>query len=265
MSRSNPTLTNPALHFFEWKGGQGILQWYDKENKKNVMVKLPFEFLVLDELSTITGFNKQQDSGFWSNEVRNVTKDELFVRTSKGPFEAGLYANLAQTRAKGGGYTKSIYLAHKIKDEWVIGCFKASGSALSAWIEFTKTMQRGALDTGKVIMAQGEAQDSPVGKFFPPKFTYMKADSDENDIAADLDRELQVYLSQYLAQPKVDEDARGVEEPLKATPEQAAEYEGLRASRSSKVVDNRPLPHETEQNYDYDLADEPINLDDIPF
>jgi len=252
MSRSNPQLVNPSEHFFEWKGGQGVLQWYDKENKKNVMVKLPFEFLVLDELATITGYNKQQESGFWSNEVRNVSTDELFVRTSKGPFEAGLYGALAQTRSKGGGYTKSIYVAHKIKDNWVIGNIKANGSALSAWIEFNKTLQRGMLEKGKVVMTQGEAQDSPVGKFYPPQFEYVESTDEEDKEAVKLDRQLQVYLSQYLAQPKVDEDARAVEEPTHQSRSTAPE--------TTPDPDTLPLPHEAEG-----FDDEPINLDDIPF
>lgn len=256
MSRSNPQLTNPAEHFFEWAGSKGILQWYDKENQKNVMVKLPFEFLVLDELATITGYFKQNESGFWSNEVRNVSNDELFVRTKKGPFEAGLYANLAQTRAKGGKYAKSIYLAHLVKGEYVIGNFKASGSALSAWIEFSKTLPRGALETGKVTMTRGEPQDAPTGMFYAPVFKYEKAEEMANDVAADLDRQLQIYLSQYLAQPKVDDDARGVEEPTRSVPTTTVGDDG----DPGPSYDDQSLPHERE-GYD----DDPINLDDIPF
>lgn len=262
MSRSNPQLVNPAEHFFRWAGSKGLLQWYDKEKQENIKVKLPFEFLVLDELATISGYNKQLAQGYWSNEVRNVMSDELFVKTKNGPFEAGLYANLAQTRAKGGGYTQSIYLAHKIGDKWVIGNFQASGSALSAWIEFRKTLGRGALETGKVIMTRGEQQESPVGIFYAPSFKYVKADADENEEAIKLDRELQVYLSQYLAQPKVDEDARGTEEPEHTTPTADPAPAAKPISRSNPPADpdTLPLPHEIE-----DLDDEPINLDDIPF
>lgn len=264
MSRSNPQLVNPAQHFFRWAGSKGILQWYDKEKQKNVMVKLPFEFMVLDELSTITGYNKSLEQGYWANEVRNVMSDELFVKTKKGPFESGLYASLAQTRSKGGSYAKSIYIAHKIKNEWVIGNIQASGSALSSWIEFTKTLNRGALESGKVIMTRGEAQDAPTGPFYAPVFKYEKAPDDENAKAIELDKELQIYLSQYLAQPKVDDDARGTEEPIRTThPEAMAPQH---TSRSTADPDTLPLPHEQQDDIQIeDIDDEPINLDDIPF
>jgi hypothetical protein len=251
MSRSNPTLTNPAQHFFQWAGSKGQLTWYDKENKKDVLVKLPFEFLVLDQLSTIVGYNKAMQAGFWSNEVRNTRTDELFVRTKQGPFEAGLYENLVQTRSKGGKFAKTIYIAHKIGGEWVIGHIKASGSALSAWIEFSRSH---TVENGKIIMERGEALEAETGIYYPPKFTYTNASEDEDRQAIELDRQVQAYLNTYLAAPKIDEDAHGVEnydDVGKATPEQQAEYEKLKAERKG-----RPVAYDGE---------EPINLDDIPF
>lgn len=263
MSLSNPTLTNPARQFFQWGGSVGQLAFYDKENKKNVPIKLPFEFIVLDELATIGGFNKSDQSGFWSNEVRNISNDELFVRTKKGPFEAGLYANLTQTRAKGGKYTKSIYIAFKVKDQWVIGNFKAGGSALSAWIEFGKAYN---VQSGKIIMERGEQMDAPTGVYFPPTFAWVKWNDEEYNAALALDRELQVYLSNYLAAPKVDDDARGLagfNEPgttNTATPEQQADFEQRKQQNGLGAA-----PAHERNDVIEDFNDEPINLDDIPF
>jgi hypothetical protein len=263
VSLSNPTLTNPAEHFFEWAGSKGILQWYDKENKKNVLVKLPFEFIVLDQLSTITGYNKQAESGFWSNEVRNTKKDELYVRTKQGPFEAGLYEDLTQTMKRGGKFCKSIYLAHKGPGgTWIIGCFKASGSALSAWIEFTKRYNVGE---GKIIMTKGEQQDAPTGPFSPPEFKWEKWDNTEYEVAVELDKELQIYLSQYLSAPKVDDDAHGIDEPPKATNEQQADFDNRRAGLSKSAADDGDPGPEKPDVVIEDIGDEPINLDDIPF
>lgn len=263
MSLSNPTLTNPAQHFFQWSGSLGQLTWYDKENKKNVQVKLPFSFIVLDQLATITGYSKSDESGFWSNEVRNIKKDELFVRTKKGPFEAGYYDNLTQTMKRGGKYAKSIYIAHKIGEEWVIGNIKAHGSALSAWIEFTKIHNA---EKGKISMAKGEAQDAPTGRFYPPAFTFEKWSDEEYQTAVKLDRELQIYLSQYLSTPKVDDDGYSMGEPTDtpgATKEQLQDFEqrrekGLQPAKRAEPVLNDPF-------VDEEISDEPINLDDIPF
>lgn len=256
MSLSNPTLTNPAQHFFQWGGSIGKLQWYDKEKEKNVEVRLPFSFIVLDELSTITGYNKQAEAGFWSNEVRNVTKDELYVRTKKGPFEAGLYNNLTQTRSKGGKYAKSIYIAHQINDEWVIGNIKATGSCLSAWIEFTKKY---SVQSGKVTMNRGAKQTAPTGEFYPPTFTWQKWDDAEYQAAIALDKELQIYLNQYLSAPKGDDELVNGEwhDETKATQEQVADFESRVAAAKTPVQPDTVVTEFDES--------EPINLDDIPF
>lgn len=266
MSRSNPTLTNPAQHFFEWKGGAGKLQWYNKEAEKNVEVRLPFEFLVLDELATITGYNKRDESGFWSNEVRNIKKDTLYVKTRRGPFEAELYENLTQSLKSGGKYAKSIYIAHKGEGgQYMIGNLKAHGSALSAWIEFS---QKHAVETGKVVMKRGEVQHTPKGDdYYPPVFEWAQTEEAENEEAIRLDKELQIYLSQYLAAPKDGEDEstpENYDDLGKATPEQQADYENRRkaASRSRSSAEPEPKKDDIVRE---DIGDEPVNLDDIPF
>lgn len=260
MSLSNPTLTNPAEHFFRWAGSIGKLQWYDKENQKNVEVRLPFTFIVLDQLATITGYSKRDEAGFWSNEVRSSKKDTLYVRTKKGPYEAGLYENLTQTLKSGGKYATSIYIAHKDgSGNWVIGNIQASGSALSSWIEFNKAHN---VSKGQVSMSKGPKQTAPTGDFYAPEFK-MEAWTDEDyKVAVELDKQLQVYLGQYLAQPKGDEEelAGGT---MLATPEENNDFERRREASS---LSNKPEPSKQVDDVVIEyIDDEPINLDDIPF
>ncbi len=231
MSRSNPNITNPASHFMEWSGGKGELSYYDKETKENVKVKLPFEFLVLDELATVTGYNKLDKKSYYSNEVRNVSKEELTVKVAGVTRQTGLYKDLADVRAKGGKYAKSVYLAHKVGDDYIIDNFKAAGSALSAWIDFSKG---NVVANGKVIMTRGEKQESGVGDFYPPAFEYVSATPEEDSQAIALDKVLQVYLSQYLAAAEhnrsddevhttTDESQAGVDMSRELTDEELAE------------------------------------------
>lgn len=262
MSRSNPTLQNPAQHFFEWKAGEGKLQWYDKEKEKNVLVKLPFEFLVLDELHTVTGYSKQDESGIWANEVRYIKDEPLYVKTRRGPIEDATYSELKQTNRKGGKYAKSIYLAHKIGEEWVIGNFKAHGSAVSAWIEFSKKYHT---QDGKIIMTRGKQEEAQTGPFFPPAFEWVRSTAEENEIAIDLDKELQVYLSQYLKTPKDEFNIENIEpesESRDATPEEVSDFE-RRAEEASKARQNK----EAAKNLDVDIEDidKPVDLSEIPF
>lgn len=267
MSLSNPVLTNPAKHFFEWKGQAGVLSWYDKENQKNVAVKLPFEFIVLDQLSKITGYSKTDESGIWSNEVRSIMNDVLYTRTKKGPLEAKIYGDLGQTIKKGGKYAKSIYIAHKGEGgQWMIGNLTVVGSSLSAWIEFTK---HHSVEKGMVVMTKGNQMEAPTGVYFPPVFQTKAWEDEDYHAAVELDRELQVYLSKYLTAPKVDDEGYGTNEPAHAsdaagaTPEQQADFENRKAAAQAKPV---PTTQPTADNVSIeDFQDEPINLDDIPF
>jgi hypothetical protein len=269
MSLSNPTLTNPAQHFFKWAGSIGKLQWWDKENEKNVEVRLPFEFIVLDQLGTITGYNKAAKTGFWSNEVRNTRKEEFTVRSKGGVVYTGFYKNeqgIVQV-PKGAEYAQSIYIAHKIGDEWVIGNIKASGSARSAWFDFTKAH---AVDTGKITMEKGEAQTAQTGDFYPPVFKWHKWTPEEYEAAVALDKELQIYLSQYLSAPKEDDEPAAddnFDDVGKATPEQIADYEDRKAKKKAPAEDpGEPLPTPPPDDVVDDFnEDDPINLDDIPF
>lgn len=267
MSRSQPALTNPATRFFDWKGGTGVLSFYDKEQQKSIPVPLPFEFLVLDELSTITGYNKAEESGYWSNEVRSTIKEDLTVRTKKGVQYIGKYKNdqgIVQM-PKGASYTKSIYIAYKTKNGYEIGNIKASGSALSAWIEFGNEH---IVANGKVVMTKGAKQTSPVGDFYAPVFEYVHATPEEDAVAIDLDKELQIYLSQYLAAKPEDapvEEAINPDDIGKATPEQIAEFENLKAKKLKPADEDADSQSLYNSIAEAESTEEPIDPSEIPF
>jgi len=236
MSRSKPATTTPCKRFFEWSGGTGTLHYYDKEKKDRVEVKLPFTFLILDELATITGFCEQDSSRYWSNEVRSISKDELVVKTSAGIKQSGLYKNLADVRAKGAKYAKSIYISfcEPSTGEWLMGNIKAYGAALTAWIEFSSTC---VPMNGKVTITGSQKAKKGATEYYTPVFEYSSASSDENDVAFELDKELQGYLDNYLSAVDADDEKQEIEVPQPA--------------RRAEHV--------------FDADEEPINLDDIPF
>ena len=274
MSRSNPDITNPAQHFFQWSGSRGDLTWWNKDEKKAVPVRIPFTFMVLDELATITGYNDQDQSGYWSNEVRSVAREEFTVKTSKGTKQVGLYKDLADARAKGAKYAKSIYIAHKGPDgEYIIGNLKASGACLTAWIEFS---QEHKVQNGTVMLTGGVEAKKGATVYQVPIFEYRACTPEEFDIAIELDKELQIYLSQYLAANAVDRDTavndiNDIDQSIGvATDEQITEYRELKEKRKlahddqdedvetyKRVASSEPMP-------DFP-GDEPIDLSDIPF
>ena len=76
MSFSNPKLTNPCKIFIKFKGDAGCFEYFDKEagdagEKKELM--LPARFIVLDQLTTVTGFCNKDESGIYSNEIHYLS------------------------------------------------------------------------------------------------------------------------------------------------------------------------------------------------
>lgn len=288
MSLSRPIAQNPAARFYDWSGSRGQLEHYDKEKGERIPVKLPFKFIVLDELHTVTGYSDADQSGYWSNEVRRTT-DDLTVRTKRGvkyvgPYKDGRGIKQVPTDSK---YAKSVYIAQKLDDEWVLANLKLSGVALTAWIDLNGKHRT----EGNIIALIGSTEGSKgATKFQIPTFEYGGApDSDTLQIATDLDATLQSYLDTYLTAPKYDDNAEPIAEEYgkgndvdnmgsttfndKATSEQVEEFERLKeeklssnkpTTKASMIAStggtDEPLPAPPEA-----FDDEPINLDDIPF
>ena len=240
MSRSSPQLQNPASHLLEWNGGHGTLSFYDKEQAKNIEVKLPFEFLPLDQLNGVTGWSDRDNTGIWSTETRS-TKDTFSVFAGRKNIYTGPYKDangINQVAGFGGKYCKIVYFAAKNKDgEYIINRLKLTGAALNAWIELT---QRYHVENGKVVLSGSTEGKKGATTYQIPTFEYMEASKEEDEQAILLDKALQNYLAQYLTAPAYDDtDTSDLvsDDDTKATPEQIAEFESLKAKKLSNTPD----------------------------
>lgn len=224
----NDRPTNPALRFLKLKSG--AVSFYDKESQENVNVPTPLEFIVLDQLATVKGWSDQDESSYWSNEVRSVGHDILNVRTKAGLKEAGLWRDIkGKPSVAGAKYHSSVYIATKGKDGLEINNLALTGAGLNAWIEFT---QKNKVSTNKVILSGWSDAKKGSVSYKVPVFEAVPMGNAEKEEAILLDQELQVYLAEYLAyKPQEDE----------AYPN----------AKKDVVIE--------------DIDDEPINLDDIPF
>lgn len=210
MSRSNRTdLPNPAKQFFEWKAEKGQLQYYDKEAKENVTVKLPFVFMILDEVSQIGGGTKRNGvfEGFWSNAVKNLATQEFVVKSKAGVEGRGLYADLKDK--KGFNFVKGLYIAYPNADkELQIGFIKFRGSSLGAWFDYTKA-HRDIYAGGVVIKSKSDVVKGDKGDYYLPVFVHKPEVSEDSEIASQaLDVELQEFLQRYFAQQGIDQEER---------------------------------------------------------
>lgn len=266
MSRSCPTETsaNPSTRFFEWKGGEGALTYYDKEAKERVFVKGAFRFLVLDVLSTVTGYHDKK-GGIYSNEVRNVSTDNLVVKFFKaGEIANGLWSAIKKDVAyEKGQFAASVYIAFREAGKegpLQIGNIKMSGCALSPWFDFRKAHRKDIETDKAVVIKAGTEITTGSGRntitFIPPVFSLVDATPETNAEAVALDKELQAFLKGHLKR-SVDEtlDQRTGHAEEEADQRHPAEDEP--PEYVEEVARRAPRPSDP----DLDAAEE----DDIPF
>jgi len=198
MSRSNQIeIINPSKYFFEWQGSTGKIKYFDKnkgEKGEQVILPLPFSFLVLDKLATIKGFSDEDSSGFWSNEIRSIKDEKLTVRTKKGIYEQAYYPELKST-GKGAKYSQSVYIAYKDGNELVLANFQIFGSAIGAWIDLCKGKD---IYKYAITISGATAAKKGATNFFIPEFKLSAVISPETEAKAiELDKTLQDYLNAY--------------------------------------------------------------------
>jgi hypothetical protein len=268
MSLSNPKATNPATRFMQWRGGEdggGRITYYDKEQEEEIEVSLPFSFIVLDELHTITGFSEKDHSGFWSNEVDNLNK-ELVVRTKAGIITRGKYADISdEIKSKGAKYAKSVYIAFKDEDgELAIGNLKIAGAAMTAWIDFQKKF-----DVEKcAVMITDKPKKAKKGSnvYFVPVFEGQKLGDATKKAAVALDEQIQSYLTAYFnRKPETEEQYATSADELNDSDDD--DEEELPASKPAKKAapKKKAAPVEEPEEEDDDDEEETIDLKDVPF
>ena len=210
--------SNPATKFFDWKSDDKCFSYYDKEEQKNVLVPLPFKFLVLDELHTIKGWNDATSSGIFSNEVKFISKEVMTVKPFKGnEIAKGLYKDIKEKIvAAGGHYTKSIYI---MLEDGTLANIQLKGSAVQKWGEFTQKTRNRLPDEWVQVATALECKKGAV-EFNTPEFTFFKSLSeDEANLADEAFNTLETYLKAYLvkADPVIEDievDAENISDEL---------------------------------------------------
>ena len=276
MSKSNPNLENPCKKFIEFKADEGKFIYYNKETEKQVEVPLPIYFCVLDELSTVKGFNKKHESSIYSNEVHSINNEILRVRTFKGGESVtGFYKDIRDSIvAMGGKFTKSVYslLIHNdLSYEFVNFQFK--GAAFSAWLEKK-------INTDKFIVGITEFVEEKNGNntYQVPIFKAYKMSPEIDAAAIEQDKILQEYLKVYKAkQPEVDiakaeavnELTEKSKEEFVANPNWAKESRSDRMERAKAAMEPSTPPKGKQpfkaMSDDRDLEIPSTDLSDLPF
>ena len=210
---------NPAQKFIEWKGSTGRFVYYDKlrenpDGSTGAEITLPdtMHIMFITQLSTVAGFSKKDNCGVYANEVKNLSKDPLSVKTRKGEIATGLYSEIKEMAVyfkSGAKFAKSIYcmllLGKEREPEFVN--FKLYGCSIGPWIDFVnntygrKTMEDGySIKMGVKRDAKGEPELQHTGDntYYIP--TFERIDSKQLPQAI-IDKGIQAYkeLAEYHA------------------------------------------------------------------
>lgn len=208
MSRADnyrPTIESPVKKYLSWSSNDKCFKYYDKEQAKDVLVKLPLTFVHLEELSTIKGWDEKSESGIYSNEVRSTKLEQLNVRSFKGgEIIKGIYQDIKlRVQAAGGVYHMSMYVF--LNGEVVNLSFK--GAALMGWSDFAKENRKSFLGNTIEILTSAEGKKGSV-KFNTPVFTVGKPIGlTENEKAEEAYKALTSYLDAKKVQPELPVEA----------------------------------------------------------
>lgn len=251
MSKSNPRLENPCKKFIDFKSDKGMFFFYDKDLEQQIEIPIPFYFVVLDELSTISGYNKKNDCGIYSNEVHRTMDEILKVKTFKGGESiTGLYNDIKDNiKALGGKYTKSVYaLLIKGEKETELVNFKFKGAAFSAWLD--KKVNSDNSVVGIVDLTEEKNGNTT---YQVPVFKAFKLSSELNQQAVETDKELQKYLKEYKAQQPEKEIAKAeaVESEIPANDKWQGTVAEKNASMKQEILGRNQV--------------DPDELSDLPF
>jgi len=249
MSFSEPKLENPATKFIDFKDGK--FQYYNKETEKNVTIELPIYFIVLDELSTISGFNEKNKCGIYSNEVHRITDEILNVRTFKGGEQiVGFYKDIDDAIARiGGKFTKSVYamLINTEDGDKELVNFKFRGAAFAGWLDKKFNPERFSVGIT-------ETYEATKGKtvYQVPVFKPFKLSETLIAEATEMDKHLQVYLKAYKVnqaeKDTVKDEIVKAEETKEEMPPADGKWHGKKEVKSMSDISTLPGAVESAEN-----------------
>jgi hypothetical protein len=204
MSLSKPVerTVNPAKKFYKWRGeiDKGYVTYYDKELKKDIIVK-DFRFMVLDaDLFCITGYDQTSQGAYISNEVKAM--DDLIIINfwkdkKKSEFKRGTYEQLKELvkSSRDLKYTKSIYI---MTPDGELGNLHLAGAPLTSWFNDITTSEM--ISSNWIIIKEIKEGKNGAVKYKSPVWGFGdKVDKASYDKAVSMDAKvLQPYLEAYL-------------------------------------------------------------------
>lgn len=220
MSRiDNTELKNPAEKYFEWAGNSGCFQYFDKSladgdrKGRNVDVPLPFQFMVLEILCCVAGWDKRGSARIHSNDVLNQKEEILNVRSFSNGWHiaSGVWDDIKdKVKAAGGEFAKTIYIAYKGDEdgrpnpksrELKIGHIRIKTAVLKAWIDFG---EKHDYYNQAIVVKTATKQKNGNNEYFVPVFEQVEITPASDEKAKKLTVELLKFLKVYFKNTQPD-------------------------------------------------------------
>jgi hypothetical protein len=197
MSILDQEIQNPTQKYIKFKPNTGKFVYWDKDQKVEIIID-NLKVIELDNLTTITGYSDQYATGIYSNEVKNLLKEKIVVKTfkPKNILLQGLYADIKlrfdEVDAK---YAKSIYGLRLCEDMTTeIVNIQLSGSSVGPYIDLKKKS-----DSTIVFSTNPEMQINKAVKYYIPKLEIIGTEVDTFELAKETYiTTLKPYLDRYL-------------------------------------------------------------------
>lgn len=239
---------NPAVYFASWKSTEEGFVHYDKVNKTNIVIPLPFTFIPLAKAVCIKGYNEPKKTSYISNEVKDPKKDPFVIRaynnvTKKSSIAfTGLWESISEAvKASDGAWTESIYAAAKdANGNLQIVNIQLNGSGITHWFDFIKANK---IFGNAVTVKEFSNEKKGSNKYKAPVFSITKISESTSIKAAPLQQEILAFLEEYWAKNKADESAANT-----AKPEQAkSEPSKAQPAANKKLEENTNFTNEANE------------------
>lgn len=205
-------IKNPATKFLSWKSNDQCFSYYDKDKQENVLVKLPFKFLFLDQLQSVKGWSDALSGQIISNEVKTISDKELNVicyhknnkgENTKTTIAKGLYKDIKDAIVSAGAkYHKSIYI---MLEDGTLANVQFKGASVKEWGDFFNRSKKRLADEWVIVESAKDGKKGAV-KFTTPEFKFERSLSEsESEQADSVFDELDAYLKQYLKKPIIND------------------------------------------------------------
>lgn len=152
---------SPIEKYINYKGGNGIFYYYDKDLKETVELESLSNFILLDVRVSITGYNQDTKSNIFSNMVKYLYSEELRISTyenkKKVPLSTGIYADIKnEIKGYNGKFTNNIIGLMDLGKGYEIVDLQLTGASNMAWINLVNKYNINDLYSQSITFVKGE-------------------------------------------------------------------------------------------------------------